>query len=56
MKKNNRFSTDSIDDAIKYAGDSLVEEIRLRAADAYREYQKCGIKTARNLFSTNCSN
>ena len=32
------------------------EEIRLRAADAYREYQKCGIRAARNLFSTNCSN
>ncbi len=31
------------------------EEIRLRAADAYREYQKCGIRAASNLFSTNCN-
>ena len=32
------------------------EEIRLRAADAYREYQKCGMRAASNLFSSNCSN
>ena len=32
------------------------EEIRLRAAEAYREYQKCGIRAASNSFSSNCSN
>jgi hypothetical protein len=28
------------------------EQIRLRAADAYHKYQKCGIKAARGLFAT----
>jgi hypothetical protein len=28
------------------------EQIRLRAADAYNKYQKCGIKAARGLFAT----
>jgi hypothetical protein len=29
------------------------EQIRLRAAEAYNQYQKCGLKAARNLFSGN---
>ena len=28
------------------------EQIRLRAADAYHKYQRCGIKAARGLFAT----
>ena len=28
------------------------EQIRLRAADAYHKYQKCGVKAARRLFAT----
>jgi hypothetical protein len=28
------------------------EQIRLRAADAYHKYQKCGVKAARGLFAT----
>ncbi|HXQ74754.1 MAG TPA: hypothetical protein VN844_29895 [Pyrinomonadaceae bacterium] len=28
------------------------EQIRLRAADAYNKYQKCGLKAARGLFAT----
>ena len=32
------------------------EEIRLRAAEAYSDYQQCSINAARNLFSTNCTN
>jgi len=28
------------------------EQIRLRAADAYHKYQKCGVKAARALFAT----
>ena len=28
------------------------EQIRLRAADAYHKYQKCGVKSARRLFAT----
>jgi len=28
------------------------EKIRLRAADAYHKYQKCGVKAARGLFAT----
>jgi hypothetical protein len=28
------------------------EQIRKRAADAYNQYQKCGIKAAMGLFST----
>ena len=28
------------------------EQIRLRAAEAYNEYQNCGLKGARALFAT----
>ena len=28
------------------------EQVRLRAADAYHKYQKCGVKAARGLFAT----
>jgi hypothetical protein len=28
------------------------EQIRLRAADAYNKYQKCGVRAARGLFAT----
>ena len=28
------------------------EQIRLRAADAYHKYQKCGVRAARGLFAT----
>ena len=31
------------------------EQIRLRAADAYNKYQKCGLKGARALFATGWS-
>jgi hypothetical protein len=28
------------------------ERIRLRAADAYNKYQRCGLQAARRLFAT----
>lgn len=39
----------AIDGWIKKESD---EQIRLRAADAYHKYQKCGVRAARRLFAT----
>ena len=39
----------AIDGWIKKESD---EQIRLRAADAYHKYQKCGVRAARGLFAT----
>ena len=39
----------AIDSWIKKESD---EQVRLRAADAYNKYQRCGVKAARGLFAT----
>jgi hypothetical protein len=39
----------AIDDWILKEKEEIIEE---RAAQAYHKYQKCGIKGARNLFTT----
>ena len=39
----------AIDGWIKKESD---EQVRLRAADAYHKYQKCGVRAARGLFAT----